>query len=1322
MAAAVMGADIDSFIRDQKAKLASERNALNDGDGGQTTGVATRRHWDRQAGREVPIAVEETRPRTQETGLPLNNSRSALKQRELAEQRNREYNELKRHGKGGGSRGGGGAAPMDDDEISNPSIIPFNRAQEDREKKRHMQEERQREYQQMKARLEENHRQGRSEASQRAPADQRRADRGSLLEQTDEYKAKLPGTNDSDLAKQIEREQRRNDEYNQHLRENDVGRRTRASDRDGDNEFFATLPGLRDSISAKARKEQQRNREYNEFLASRGSQRNDGKPPVAPRKGWGTPTYEDILDKKREEEAHYRRAHDSGYGQPLELDSRVRQSRDLDTKLLKSSRDTQDLMQEYREVLSRLQDNYNGKTREREAFEPPRRAPREVARNVTPSQPSRTRESPHEQPSDYYATLPIGSNGTSQPVPSRSQPGPLSTEEAKRRQKEQYRHELQKQMREVQEGRQREKQAQMNINYSGEKQQDMKVDYSGFKDPEERRGPVLQLSNDNRRPPPSRSVPQQQPYYSDGLDRLDQLNSRADLSRARQRTEEAADVRNPSRGLLGTPFSLSGGGGGVLDTGFSSLLEAPRHSSLAPPPGLEYQPASFITQGGGRGLGHTSVEDAYNFYASHNPLDNDAPVARAGGGGGGGGGGAGTRPLQSSQDRGYMGRGGGGGGVPLSDRGGGPRSRVRFEDDEPRRLATMDFPNDDDKKRESQKKVQAYQEELNRQIEEKKRKKMQDKEEKERYDRKLEQEAIDADGNIISDLRSRRHDGNNPDSSRRARPPPQSYASQFDPSVPSAAASVGGVGARDDLFGPPPVQTTADGEQSHARGGHGIFGLPKTSEEKVASEKYKDDLRRQIEERKLEELRRKEEERQEEEREQRRLDEQRDRMQQEYEQEQRKLKEKEEERDRMQQEYEQEQRKLKEKEEEARRKNEELVREAEERKRQVERKRNEAEDKRMEEERHQRDAEMNARLANVERGKSPVIPALRNKNQENGDTRVTSPPVPAARTRAAEDDPMPSTSKEEPAPVSRAASADVLNQLAVMRRQLQNERQRVEDMLQSEKKPPEVFDPRLMQHPPELLDPRLAQKPPAGKAVEVDVFETARLGNAVAVRRTPGDRANAQNAEDFSALKHKEDSDSRKEFRKLFPDRPSSGDALEAQQMALIAQQEKNLRSLREQRENGQSGYAKPSVPLRSPRGQPRTPQQLNSNSAFVDVDGLNYFPDDFDDMPSNRRNESARARRRTRLDSIPRVASRGAANPDPFGSSTSLNVDRLARKNEDRLKRLRELQGDDMSLYDPDDVLDRFMSKQSQNRPPSGQTLQDDSWLLTGPASKAGY
>ena len=41
--------------------------------------------------------------------------------------------------------------------------------------------------------------------------------------------------------------------------------------------------------------------------------------------------------------------------------------------------------------------------------------------------------------------------------------------------------------------------------------------------------------------------------------------------------------------------------------------------------------------------------------------------------------------------------------------------------------------------------------------------------------------------------------------------------------------------------------------------------------------------------------------------------------------------------------------------------------------------------------------------------------------------------------------------------------------------------------------------------------------------------------------------------------------DSRKEFLRLFPDQPSSSDTLEAQQAALLRQQERNLQALRQQ-------------------------------------------------------------------------------------------------------------------------------------------------------------
>lgn len=63
-----------------------------------------------------------------------------------------------------------------------------------------------------------------------------------------------------------------------------------------------------------------------------------------------------------------------------------------------------------------------------------------------------------------------------------------------------------------------------------------------------------------------------------------------------RRRLEDFDRLGGTGGILGAPISLSraptrGGGVGLLDNGFESLLEPPRISTLAPPPGLEYQPA-----------------------------------------------------------------------------------------------------------------------------------------------------------------------------------------------------------------------------------------------------------------------------------------------------------------------------------------------------------------------------------------------------------------------------------------------------------------------------------------------------------------------------------------------------------------------------------------------------------------------------------------------------------------------------------------------------------------------------------------------------------
>ena len=49
--------------------------------------------------------------------------------------------------------------------------------------------------------------------------------------------------------------------------------------------------------------------------------------------------------------------------------------------------------------------------------------------------------------------------------------------------------------------------------------------------------------------------------------------------------------------------------------------------------------------------------------------------------------------------------------------------------------------------------------------------------------------------------------------------------------------------------------------------------------------------------------------------------------------------------------------------------------------------------------------------------------------------------------------------------------------------------------------------------------------------------------------------------------------------------------------------------------------------------------------------------------------------------------------------SVVSVDPDRITRKNQDRLRKLKAIAGDDISVDDPDDIIDRFMTRQNHNR-----------------------
>ncbi|PAA89141.1 hypothetical protein BOX15_Mlig018980g1, partial [Macrostomum lignano] len=90
---------------------------------------------------------------------------------------------------------------------------------------------------------------------------------------------------------------------------------------------------------------------------------------------------------------------------------------------------------------------------------------------------------------------------------------------------------------------------------------------------------------------------------------------------------------------------------------------------------------------------------------------------------------------------------------------------------------------------------------------------------------------------------------------------------------------------------------------------------------------------------------------------------------------------------------------------------------------------------------------------------------------------------------------------------------------------------------------------------------------------------------------------------------------------------------------------------------------------------------QLDSESAFVDIDQP-LSPSGFEQLGGG---------------------GGGGGGGGALSPTVSLDVDRIDRANEARLKRLQRLQADAVSLNDPEEVLSRFMSRQT--RPVSGQT-----------------
>ncbi|XP_059528965.1 centrosome and spindle pole-associated protein 1 isoform X10 [Myotis daubentonii] len=581
----------------------------------------------------------------------------------------------------------------------------------------------------------------------------------------------------------------------------------------------------------------------------------------------------------------------------------------------------------------------------------------------------------------------------------------------------------------------------------------------------------------------------------------------------------------------------------------------------------------------------------------------------------------------------------------------------------------------EDKPKPPKQTLQSYQEALQQQIREREQRRKKEREEKEDYEAKLEAEMRsynpwgkggggaplrDTEGNLITDL-NKMHRQNidayhNPD----ARPYEDKRAVvSLDQNLATSNAES--------------LEDSADKNSGHiqtqsspfARGN--VFGEPPTELQIRQQESYKNFLRFQIAEKKQREEAERERLRIEEEKEEKRLAEQRARIQQEYEEEQEKKREKE---------------------EEQRLKNEELIRLAEKRRKEAEKKKKEEEEKHNQQLQHYYERE-NIIGKETKRLKqpSPVVPALQNKIagklqrppsadsiisafiQERSVSRAQSPPVPARKNQL--------RAEEE--------KRNVIMELSEMRKQLRSEERRLQGRL-------------LHLDSDEEIHMRKRERSP------MDIFDMARHRVQAPVRRQSPkgwDSATLQNIRDFNELKDR-DSETRVDLKLMYPDPPRDQYTLEIQQQALLRAQQKRLNRIKVQEGAEVDLDAVPSVQVQNHRMPRDNPDDflknslLESDSAFIGAYGETYPAFEEDTLLPPPQLPSARERRRSKWKGL--ASDNGLPNipPDDLSlkSVSSINIDQIRMRNEERMRRLNELQNkpintdDESSLIDPDDFM----------------------------------
>uniref|UniRef100_M3YFN2 Centrosome and spindle pole associated protein 1 n=1 Tax=Mustela putorius furo TaxID=9669 RepID=M3YFN2_MUSPF len=582
----------------------------------------------------------------------------------------------------------------------------------------------------------------------------------------------------------------------------------------------------------------------------------------------------------------------------------------------------------------------------------------------------------------------------------------------------------------------------------------------------------------------------------------------------------------------------------------------------------------------------------------------------------------------------------------------------------------------EDKPKPSKQSLQSYQEALQQQIREREERRKKEREEKEEYEAKLEAEMRsynpwgkggggaplrDAKGNLITDL-NRMHRQNidayhNPDA--RTYEDKRAVVSLDQNLATSNAENLEDSTNKNSGY----MQTQSS---PFARGN--IFCEPPTELQIKQQELYKNFLRFQIEEKKQREEAERERLRIAEEKEEKRLAEQRARIQQEYEEEQEKKREKE---------------------EEQRLKNEELIRLAEERRKEAERKKKEEEEKHNLQLQHYyaREDIIGEETKVSFRQKFSLVPALQNKIA----SRLQRPPSVDSIISSFIQESSCETFRTQIILVQLSRmnlgeeKKNVIMELSEMRKQLRSEERRLQGRLLHIDSDDEIHIRKRERNP-------------------MDIFDMARHRLQAPVRRQSPkglDVTTFQNIHDFNELKDRVDSETRVDLKFMYPDPPRDHHTLEIQQQALLREQQKKLNRMKMQEGAEADLDAIPSAKVRD-RRMPREDSDdflktslLESDSAFIGAYGETYPAIEDDILPPPSQVPSARERRRNKQKGLDFDNNHPNMPPDGLSlrSVSSINIDQLRMKNEERMRKLNELQNklintdDESSLVDPDDM-----------------------------------